>query len=169
MSVTLLVAIPLSVAFYILYRFRMARGCPRQRALIRTVAEFVILLNAVTYLLMTLWPSGNTYAPDRTLVLFPSTVGLVSQLGGNLLLLTPIAAAGRFRISWMGTYWGTALTGFFIATGDESLQYFLGIGRVTSIVDVLLQTLGCLIAHAVVSFAARLSRRVSFLVAGAAG
>jgi glycopeptide antibiotics resistance protein len=144
----------------LLVRARRLRGVPRVRAWRYSVAEVGMVAGTVPWVWMILTPkqaeSGLSLVPLRDLAtqLAAPVSGTVVQVGGNLLVL---AALGfflplRFRIApdagrrTAAVLARVALIAAAISTTVEALQYTLDLGRVSSVDDVLLNSLGAVLA-----------------------
>lgn len=137
------------------------RSHGRTSAVLKTV-DGLLAPCLLSVLLLTLMPNGSLHG--RTLNLVPlrdmwrtltNSIDWsvpVAQLGGNVLPVFPVGlllALRRpdLRASWM-------IAALLALTGSiEALQYLLGVGRVASIDDVMLGTLGgflgCLVGRRV--------------------
>jgi glycopeptide antibiotics resistance protein len=71
-------------------------------------------------------------------------LGFVLEAAANILLFVPLGAALSFRGWSLGK---TATYGFILSTTVESAQWLLIPGRTTSLDDVVLNTLGTVIGH----------------------
>lgn len=148
------------LAIRLLVRVRRLRGVPRVRAWRFSVAEVGIVAGTAPWLWMILTPrSGGrelSLVPFRDLAaqLDGAVSSAVVQVGGNLLVL---AALGfflplRFRLAPDGgrrtvaVLARVALTAVAVSTTAEILQYALDLGRVSSVDDVLVNTVGAVLA-----------------------
>jgi hypothetical protein len=137
-----------------LARRRRARGVPPDLARRTAVAEVVMIVGTAPWIWMILTPLP---APREVYLIpfvdlfhqFGHGAGFViAQVGGNLLVFAAFAAGAVVR-------WGlrvrtvTALAAAGSVT-VELLQYVLHLGRVTSIDDVLVNTVGAALAAAIV-------------------
>lgn len=119
---------------------RAARG-PEQ---LLTAVALLLSLGAVA--ILTLSPAGTGWswgAPLQELQWYAALSGQArTQLVGNVLLLTPVAAAATLLWPRLGTR--AYLPGWVLAAGGaiEVLQWLLPIGRVVSPVDALLNAAG---------------------------
>lgn len=143
------------LALWALARRRIRAGTPGGIAWRRSVGEVGMVAGTLPWLWMLLspqpGPGGVSLLPLRDLALQvagdPGTA--VAQIVGNLLVF---AAAGFFaRVRFgararIGRLAGWAAAAAVLA---ETLQYVLGLGRVSSIDDVLLNALGAALAGVV--------------------
>ncbi|GIG87157.1 hypothetical protein Pen02_20930 [Plantactinospora endophytica] len=142
-----LLAVPATVLLgVLLVRWRRAAGVTAGRARRCTVAELGMLLGTLPWLWMIMTPRGDGRAlslvPLRELVdqLHGEPTTAVVQIGGNLLVFAAFGALApvRWRIGA-----GTVVAVAAVASATvETLQYAAGIGRVTSLDDVLLNAGG---------------------------
>jgi hypothetical protein len=170
--VGLLVAV---LAIRLLVRVRRLRGVPHSRAWHHSVAEVGMVVGTAPWLWMILTPqpgeAGLSLVPFQDLATQFSgpTSSAVVQVGGNLLVLAalgfflpvrfslatgpgglgvrarPGAPAGRRgRTAAVLLRVGGVLVA--VAVTVEVLQYVLGLGRVTSVDDVLVNVAGGLLA-----------------------
>jgi hypothetical protein len=148
------------VVIRLLVRVRMLRGVPRQRAWRHSVAEVGMIAGTAPWVWMILTPRPG----DRALSLVPfrdlaaqlggPVAGVVVQVGGNLLVL---AALGfflplRFRLApdtgrhAVAVLTRVAVLAAGVSATVEALQYVLDLGRVASVDDVLVNTVGAVLA-----------------------
>lgn len=148
------------VVIRLLVRLRMLRGVPRQRAWRHSVAEVGMIAGTAPWV----WMILTSRPGDRALSLVPfrdlaaqlggPVAGVVVQVGGNLLVL---AALGfflplRFQLAPDARRRGVAVLArvAVLAAGVsatvEVLQYVLDLGRVASVDDVLVNTVGAVLA-----------------------
>jgi glycopeptide antibiotics resistance protein len=121
----------------------------RRRGLRAPLLEVIIVLGTLPWLWMVLTPRGSGRALD--LVPFADLAGqlgaasAVEQIGGNLLVFAALGAAApmRWAIGWRVV--ALAAAG---SVAIEIAQYFLAIGRVSSVDDVLLNVVGAALAAA---------------------
>ncbi len=159
-----------AVAIRLLVRVRRLRGVPHDRAWRHSVAEVGMVVGTLPWIWMILTPvpgeGGLSLVPFRDLAsqLSGPVPAAVVQVGGNLLVL---AALGfflpvRFRLvrrpspgsdgrSVPGPRTAAVLARVAVvllgvAVTVEVLQYVLGLGRVTSVDDVLVNVVGGLLA-----------------------
>ncbi|MCF2532607.1 VanZ family protein [Yinghuangia soli] len=143
------VGVPLLVAATaVLVRVRVRQGRPRREALRWSVAEAAIVGGTLPWVWMILTPTagpgGVSLVPLRDLVATlgsaPSTV--VVQVGANLVLFVPLGFCLPLRLPrWAGVARMTLL-GAAVSASLESAQYVLGLGRVSSVDDVLMNAAG---------------------------
>ena len=148
------------LAIRLLVRVRRLRGVPRVRAWRYSVAEVGMVAGTVPWVWMILTPKPG----DRALSLVPfrdlaaqldgPVAGAVVQVGGNLLVLAALGFflplrirlapdAGRRTVAVLVR---VAVVAAGISTTVEVLQYVLDLGRVSSVDDVLVNTLGAVLA-----------------------
>lgn len=157
---TSLVALPLCVAaVVVLVGVRRRRGVGTGPAWRLAVAEVVLVAGTVPWVWMILTPTASAGAGVRR-VAVPVTdlVATLSgprgeavvQVGGNLLVLAALGGALPVRRHLGGTT-AAVLGRVAVVAGASSclvelLQWALDLGRVTSLDDVLLNTLGAVLA-----------------------
>jgi VanZ like family len=112
------------------------------------VAEVLLVAGTLPWLWMVLTPDA---AGSRRLSLVPLrdlltlTAGdVVTQVGGNLLVFAALGAT--LPVRWRAGTATVAIVAVVASTGVETLQYALDLGRVSSVDDVLLNTLGAVLA-----------------------
>lgn len=142
-------------AVRVLAWWRRRHGIPRVLAMRRSVAEVVSVVGTVPWLVMTMWPDHNGYrhASLRPLhdLLSAHPSSLFVQVVGNLLVF---AAAGFFlpiRFRALASVMRVMALAAACSVVIEILQYVLDIGRVSSVDDVLINTVGAGIAAALSS------------------
>lgn len=147
--VLVLVAVLLAVlAVAALVRWRTSRGTVREVALRRSLAEVGAVAGTLPWLWMVFTPTprGRRVAlvPLRDLAdLFgagPATI--VTQVGGNLLVLAAFGAFLPIRFAALARLGRMAVASAAASVTMELLQYVLNLGRVTSVDDVLMNTAG---------------------------
>jgi glycopeptide antibiotics resistance protein len=112
------------------------------------VTEVLLVAGTVPWLWMILTPdpAGSrrlNLVPLRDLLtLAPGEV--VVQVGGNLLVFAALGAA--LPVRWRATSTTVAIVAAAASIGVETLQYAVDLGRVSSIDDVLMNTLGAVLA-----------------------
>jgi len=143
---------------YTLYRRRSRKIGTRMGALGSVVADTVLVGNLTALVVLTLTPG---HAEPRSLNLIPflevvrawnDTSGAtapVVEIVGNMLLFLPFAAVVGLRWSTVDRFWRVSGLVLAIATGIETLQLVLGLGRVASVTDVLLGVAGGMIGRGV--------------------
>ncbi|MGP4016226.1 VanZ family protein [Saccharopolyspora sp. 5N708] len=143
------VALPLAaVAVFALVRWRTANGvaCPVRRSL----AEVGAVVATSPWLWMVLTPRpgerGVALVPLRDLVdlLDGRTATLIVQLVGNLLVLAAFGAFLPMRFAALARMRRVAVVAVGMSVTIEVLQYALDLGRVSSVDDVLVNTIGAL-------------------------
>jgi glycopeptide antibiotics resistance protein len=141
---TAVAVVPAAGVAALLVRRRRRRGDSAATAWRTSLAEVGLVLGTAPWLWMILTPAGS----GRSIELVP-LVGLatqvshgtaVEQIGGNLLVFAAFGFCGRLR-------WGLPIRtvlGYAAAASlsVEILQYVLDIGRVSSVDDILLNTIG---------------------------
>ena len=151
--VTVLVGIPLgALVGAFLYRRRVARGWDATWARRATIAEVGAVVGTVPWVWMILTPAsgagGLQTVPFRDLIAVLQGDDSLEQVVGNLLVF---AALGfflpiRFRMRGAGPVLVTvALVAAAGSVLVEALQLLLPLGRVASIDDVLLNTVGAVL------------------------
>lgn len=149
-----------ALAIRILVRVRRLRGVPRVRAWRYSVAEVGMVAGTAPWVWMILTPKVG----DRSVSLVPfrdlaaqldgPVSSMMVQVGGNLLVL---AAMGFFLPLRLGlapdaerrtvaVLVRVAAVAAGISTIAEVLQYLLDLGRVSSVDDVLVNTVGAVLA-----------------------
>jgi glycopeptide antibiotics resistance protein len=140
-----LLAVPLLV---LLIRIR-ARQLPARLA----AAEILAIALTLPWLWMILTPLPQPGAvhpvPFQEVpgYLAASPGELIVQLGGNLAVFAAFGALAPVR--WRLRPWQVAAVAAVGSSTVESLQYLLGLGRVASVDDVLLNTAGAVLASLV--------------------
>lgn len=154
LAVTILIGFPVGTAAVLaLGHWRLHRGLSRSWAWRASIAEVGLVLGTLPWVWMIMTPRAGTggvsLVPLRDLVSTLHSKDAVIQVGGNLLVL---AAVGfflpiRFRLATPG--WVVAAIAGISASLSlllEILQYALHLGRVSSVDDVLVNTMGAMIA-----------------------
>jgi hypothetical protein len=153
-------SLPVVVVAVVLVRLRRGSSA---RAWSRSVAEVGMVAGTLPWLWMTLTPKPAhrtvDLVPGPALVeqLTGDPATAVVQVGGNLLVF---AAFGGFAVArWRAAEpWQVTLVAAGLSTVVEVAQYVLDLGRVSSVNDVVLNTVGAgLAAFAVRAFVRRLS------------
>lgn len=152
--VTLLIGVPLGLlAVYWLAEHRLARGWSRPWAWRSAAAEVGLVVGTAPWVWMIMTPTGR--GGGVRLIPFRDLTGVLTggdalvQVVGNLLVL---AALGfclpiRFRLARpAGVVTVVALVAASLSILLEISQLVLGLGRVTSIDDVIVNALGAVIA-----------------------
>jgi glycopeptide antibiotics resistance protein len=146
-------ALPLAaLTVFALVRWRTANGMawPARYSL----AEVGAVVGTLPWLWMVLTPKpgqrGVALVPLRDLVelLDGRPVTLVVQLVGNLLVLAAFGAFLPMRFAVLARMHRVAAAAVGASTTIEVLQYALDLGRVSSIDDVLVNTVGALLGAA---------------------
>lgn len=149
-----------ALAARLLVRVRVLRGAPRARAWRHSVAEVGMVAGTAPWVWMILTPKpgdgGLSLVPFQDLAaqITGPVPGAVVQLGGNLLVL---AALGfflpvRFRLAPdAGPHTAAVLAhvaaiAAAVSMTVEVLQYVLHLGRVASVDDALVNTVGAVLA-----------------------
>jgi glycopeptide antibiotics resistance protein len=155
-----------AVAIRLLVRVRRLRGVPHARAWRHSVAEVGMVAGTLPGIWMILTPEpgegGLSLVPFRDLAaqLSGPVPAAVVQVGGNLLVLAALgfflpvrfrlvpgadgrAAAGPRTVAVLAR---VAVVLLGVAVTVEVLQYVLGLGRVASVDDVLVNVVGGLLA-----------------------
>jgi hypothetical protein len=113
--------------------------------------DVTIGLLGVLVLCLVLMPVGSSHT--STLHLMPGEDirsvfgddGSFWQVGGNLLMLSPLGALLPLRVRWLRSLVKVALAALIASMLVEGTQYLIHAGRVTATDDVLLNTTGALI------------------------
>jgi VanZ like family len=146
-----LAALPVAVlVFVVLARWRVRAGTPPAWAWTASGAEVGMVVGTVPWIWMILTPRAGRGGvelipgPGLVAVLDGGWSTAVVQIGGNLLVFAAFGALApvRWRL-------GIAAVAAMAAAGSttvEILQYALRLGRVSSVNDVALNTLGAVAA-----------------------
>ena len=138
-----------TLAVVLLHRSRSARG---PATVSRSVLDVAILLSALAALYLTILvpiPLGDR--PSRTLEWWPTeSVALFSQptlLGwsqalANIVLLAPLGALAPLRFERLRPFRRLATAALLTSLGIEVAQLVLPLGRVSSVDDLLMNTMG---------------------------
>ncbi|MDL9977782.1 VanZ family protein [Microbacterium sp. ASV49] len=153
-AAAILVGIPAGIAVvWALARWRLRHGATRSWAWRASTAEVGLVLGTIPWVWMIMTPrpgvGGVSLVPFQDLMVTLRGDDAIVQVGGNLLVL---AAVGfflpiRFRLAapkWVPA--AVALIAAGISLLLEILQHVLQLGRVSSIDDVLVNTVGAVIA-----------------------
>ncbi|MFI8528538.1 VanZ family protein [Promicromonospora sukumoe] len=155
-----------AVAIRLLVRVRRLRGVPHARAWRHSVAEVGMVVGTLPWIWMILTPvpgdGGLSLVPFRDLAaqLSGPVPAAVVQVGGNLLVLAALGFFLPVRFRLVPGSDGRAVPGprtgavlarvavvlLGVAVTVEVLQYVLGLGRVASVDDVLVNVVGGLLA-----------------------
>lgn len=146
-----LIAVPYALlAWPLLTAFRRRHGSARTAR--RTAAlDIAISLLSVLVLCLVLMPVGDSHS--STLHLMPGEDirsvfgddGSFWQVGGNLLMLSPLGALLPLRVRWFRSLFRVVLAAMIVSMLVEGTQYLIHAGRVTATDDVLLNSAGALI------------------------
>ncbi|MFI9510922.1 VanZ family protein [Nocardia sp. NPDC052566] len=140
-------AIPLAVlAAWLLTRARQRAGHPH--ATRTAVADVVMMVGTAPWIWMILTPTGGRggveFVPLRDLfTLAPNEV--LPQIGGNLLVFAALGAMLPVRSARFASPVRIVGLAAVASLTVETLQYVLHLGRVSSIDDVLVNSLGALV------------------------
>jgi hypothetical protein len=150
-----LIAVPYALlAWPLLTAFRRRHGSAR--AARRTAAlDIAISLLSVLVLCLVLMPVGDSHS--STLHLMPGEDirsvfgddGSLWQVGGNLLMLSPLGALLPLRVRWFRSLLRVVVAAMIASMLVEGTQYLIHAGRVTATDDVLLNSAGALIGATV--------------------
>ncbi|ADD42158.1 VanZ family protein [Stackebrandtia nassauensis] len=145
------VAVPVVVALvWALARRRIRDGADARTAWRRSAAEVCAVAGTLPWLWMVLTPrpaaSTVNLVPlsDLAALFTAAPTTIVVQLGGNLLVFAALGFCLPIRFAIPVA--AVALVGAAGATAIEVLQYLFDIGRVSSVDDVLVNTLGAVLA-----------------------
>lgn len=124
------------------------RDRPAHTASLTAAIDVTIVLVAALVLCLVLMPVGDSR--DSTLNLMPGTDMMTAfadggscwQVGGNLLLLSPLGALLPLRVPSLRAIFKITLSALIVSILIEGMQYLIHAGRVTSTDDVLLNTIG---------------------------
>ena len=140
-----LTALPLALlATHLLIGWRCRRGLPGTEARLRSVAEIGLIYGTVPWLWLTMLPASTTAGPRAVSVVPLRDLATMPtyQVLGNLLVLAALGLFGPIRFSWLRSVPRATLAAAGTSVLIESTQYALALGRVASIDDVLLNTVG---------------------------
>lgn len=151
MVLAALVALPVAaLGVMVVARWRIRTGTPPGWAWTATGAEFGMVIGTLPWIWMILTPrptpSGIELVPVRGLVAV-CTAGpsdAVTQIGGNLLVFAAFGALAPIR--WPLRLPAVAACAAAGSAVVEVLQHLLDLGRVSSVDDVALNTLGAVLA-----------------------
>lgn len=152
--ISLLVGLPLAVlAVVVLTRVRVRAGWSRGWAVRASVSEVGMLVGTAPWLWMILTPTsaagGLQLVPLRDLLDVLRGGDAVVQIIGNLLAFAAVGFFLPIRWRLAPPRWVPALVALVAAAGSiivEVLQAVLQLGRVSSVDDVLVNTLGAVLA-----------------------
>ncbi|MEV6333554.1 VanZ family protein [Nocardia vinacea] len=136
-------ALPLAVA--------LAWWLARRRGSWRNaLCEVGIVVGTAPWLWMVLTPAGTgrsvNAVPLRDLIDQLRDDRVVEQLGGNLLVFAALGFLLPMRWAWFANPWRLLLVGAVLSSVVEVSQFVLGIGRHSSVDDVLVNATGALLA-----------------------
>lgn len=152
--ITVLVGLPAgAAAVWLLTRFRVRAGWPRRRALRASVSEVAMIVGTVPWLWMILTPTtgdgGVQLIPLRDLIDVLRGDDAVVQVVGNLLAFAAIGFFAPIRFTLISARWAPLVVAGIVAGLSvvvEVLQFVFQLGRVSSIDDVLVNTIGAVLA-----------------------
>ncbi|GGS75772.1 hypothetical protein GCM10010156_38250 [Planobispora rosea] len=146
--------VPLAaLAAFLLARLRTRSGHPSPRR--TALADVAIVTGTAPWIWMILTPgtgSGVNLIPladlfDQLVLMSPGAAFV--QVGGNLLVFAALGAMLPVRSPRLASIGAVAGVAACASLAVELLQYGLGLGRVSSVDDVLLNTAGAVCAAAV--------------------
>jgi hypothetical protein len=146
-----LIAVPYGLIVWpLLTAYRRRHGSPRT-ARLTAGTDVTIALLGVLVLCLVLMPVGDSHS--STLHLMPGEDirsvfgdnGSFLQVGGNLLMLSPLGALLPMRVPWLRSLLKVALAAMIASMLVEGTQYLIHAGRVTATDDVLLNSTGALL------------------------
>lgn len=123
----------------------------RRRGSWRTaLCDVGMVVGTVPWLWMILTPAGSgrsvNLVPLRDLADQLTDDRVVEQLGGNLLVFAALGFLLPVRSAWFADPWRLLMVGAILSGGVEMLQFALGVGRHSSVDDVLVNAVGALLA-----------------------
>jgi hypothetical protein len=139
-----------AVALRLRYQHLRGAGETSRRALRCSLAEVGAVVGTLPWLVMTMWPDPVaerrlSLVPIRDLLsLDPAAVPV--QIGGNLMVLAALGFWLPVRFPEFAAPARILLVAVAASTAIEALQYALDLGRVSAVDDVLLNTLGAVLA-----------------------
>ncbi|MEV8506769.1 VanZ family protein [Actinoplanes sp. NPDC051475] len=142
-----LAALLLPVLSFAAYRWRCRSGSRRQAA-----AEVGLVAGSLPWAIMIFTPQKAPRSVDLVpLHDLPSWLSGtadtgIAQLGGNLLVLAAFGFFLPIRFAAMASLRRVLVAAVATSASVEALQWLLAIGRVSSIDDVLVNTLGAVLA-----------------------
>lgn len=118
------------------------------------VIHIGLMMTIIGILLVTLLPSSN---PEKVTQFTPfysildtfeyaTDYAIINSIGMNILLFVPF---GLFMYLFSKNEFVTTVTACLFSITIEALQYFLPIGRITNVDDVILNTVGAIIGMVV--------------------
>jgi hypothetical protein len=149
-------ALPFAVLLAVmLARARRRRGAPRHQAWRRSVAEVGLVVGTLPWLWMILTPGAAPGRPAGRMHLVPlrdlaaqlsgDPGTAFAQVAGNLLVFAALGAGAPIRWPALASLPRLCLLGAAVSVLVEAAQYTFTLGRVASIDDVLLNTLGAVL------------------------
>ncbi|MFD0365153.1 VanZ family protein [Nocardia sp. GCM10030253] len=123
----------------------------RRRGFWRTaLCDVGMVVGTVPWLWMILTPVGSGRSvnpvPLHDLAEQITDDRVIEQLGGNLLVFAALGFLLPVRFAWFADPWRLLMVGAILSGVVEILQFALGIGRHSSIDDVLVNAVGALLA-----------------------
>ncbi|HEV7974735.1 VanZ family protein [Amycolatopsis sp.] len=142
------IAFPYALLIWPLLAAQRRRKHPARTAVFTAAVDVTILLIAGLALCLVLMPVAG--ARTSMLHLVPGTDirtalgddGSFWQVGGNLLMLSPLGALLPMRTPFLRSLIRITLAALIVSMLVEGVQYLIHAGRVTATDDVLLNTLG---------------------------
>ncbi len=132
------------------YGRRLAAGDGAPVAFRRSLAEVGAVVGTLPWIVMTMWPDPVaarrlSLVPIRDLLSL-DPAALPVQIGGNLMVLAALGFCLPVRYPAMAAPARILLVAVPASTAIEVLQYALDLGRVSAVDDVLVNTLGAVLA-----------------------
>jgi hypothetical protein len=125
---------------------RMKRGLPADRAWRWSLAEVGMVVGTLPWTWMALTPlpgpSGFMLVPFADLADQVRTPGAWAQIFANVVFLLPFGVLAPLRWRWARRPWRVLLAAAAYSIALEALQHLLGMGRVSSVDDVIQNTAG---------------------------
>ena len=148
-----LVALPFAaLTMWGLVRRRRHAGRTTSSAWRKSLAEVGILYGTLPWLWLTMLPAGSGHAVHGSVSLVPledlATMPTY-QIAGNLLVFVALGFFGPLRFAVLRSIPRILALAATCSVLIEAAQYVLGLGRVSSVDDVLLNTLGAGLAASV--------------------
>ncbi|MBT2499166.1 VanZ family protein [Agromyces sp. ISL-38] len=153
-SVTALLGLPLgALVIFWLVRHRTRRGWSPSWAWRATVAEVCLVVGTVPWVWMIMTPTsgsrGLQLIPFHDLQAVLSGDDSVVQVIGNLLAFAALGFFFPIRLRLADAKWVPGVVALVVASVSllfEVLQFTLQLGRVSSVDDILLNTVGAVLA-----------------------
>ena len=153
-SVTILLGLPLgALVIYWLVRRRIRRGWSPSWAWRATVVEVFLVVGTAPWVWMIMTPTsgsrGLQLIPLHDLQAVLRGEDSVVQVVGNLLAFAVLGFLLPIRFRLVDAMWAPGVVALVVASLSllfEVLQFTLRLGRVTSVDDILLNTLGAVLA-----------------------